>query len=190
MDELNSKNAGQAVISKENFLENSIINETLQNIEQIENKCKNINGEDAVNLRIKQLTYAKILHNVYGKDLNVLIKAYTSLGCSYMDINYYEQATEHILTAFKLIQSVQTDEMSIADKEFQIKVLINLAKCYMEFPEKLTASLSICEKCLELNKKVFGNKHLSNADILYVLAKVIIMFIIYCQIIYLRLIEN
>lgn len=154
------------------FIENSIVNETLQLLEQIDNKCKNLVGEDAINLRIKQLTYAKILHNVYGKDINVLIKAYTALGCAYLDINYFEQATEHILTAFKLIQSVQNDEMTIADKEFQIKVLINLAKCYMEFPDKLTASLSICEKCLELNKKVFGNKHLSNADIYYVLSKV------------------
>jgi len=157
---------------RENFLENSVVRELIQNVEHIEDKCNSISGEEVVNLRIKQLTYAKILCNVYGKDSSILIKAYTQLGCSYLDIKYYEQATEHILIAFKLIQSVQNEEMNTTDKEFQIKILINLAKCYMEFPDKLAASQSICEKCLELNKKLFGNNHVSNADIYLTLAKV------------------
>ena len=174
MEDLKKKNSPLKDISKSkgNFLENSIINEILQNIEEIENKCKNSIGEDVVNMRIKQLTYAKILCNVYGKELSLLIKAYTCLGCAYLDINYFEQATDHILTAFKLIQTSVTDNLTLEEKEFQIKVLINLAKCYMEFPDKLAASLSICEKCLDLNKKVFGNKHISNSEIYYVLSKV------------------
>jgi len=174
MEDLKTKNSPLKDISKSkgNFLENSIINEILQNIAEIESNCKNSIGEEVVNMRIKQLTYAKILCNVYRKELSLLIKAYTGLGCAYLDINYFEQATDHILTAFKLIQSSVTDNMTLEEQEFQIKVLINLAKCYMEFPDKLSASLSICEKCLDLNKKVFGNKHISNAEIYYVLSKV------------------
>ena len=52
----------------------------VQNIEAIEKTCKGKVGEDVVNLRVKQLTYAKILNTVYGQDVNHMIKAYTQLG--------------------------------------------------------------------------------------------------------------
>lgn len=91
-------------------------------------------GEDVVNLRVKQLTYAKIIHGVYGQDISHLIKAYTQLGfftfllrISYLDINYFEQAQEHLLNAFKLNENL-TDDYNLPSKELQIKILINLAK--------------------------------------------------------------
>jgi tetratricopeptide (TPR) repeat protein len=160
----------QVVPHPENFLEISIINEIYHNIEQIDYKCRGQVGDDIVNLRIRQMAYSKILVNVYGKPAQILAKSLTNLGIAYFDISYFEQATEHIFQAFKLIQNTN-DDMSVGEKEFQIKVLINLSKCYMEI-DKLPASLSICQKCLELNQKIFGAKHVSNADIYYVLAKV------------------
>ena len=166
MDEILPANS----TTQNNFLELSVINELIQNIEQIENNCKGQIGENIVDQRIKQLAYAKLLYNVYNKDINYLIKAYTQLGIAYLDINYFEQAQEHLLSAFKLNESL-TDDINIATKEYQIKILINLAKCYME-NNKLQASLAICEKSLKMNQTLMGENHVSNADIYYVLAKI------------------
>lgn len=157
-------------INADNFLEVSVINELVQNIEQIENKCKGCTGEDIVELRIKQLAYSKLLCNIYGKDTFYLIKGYTQLGIAYLDIEYFEQAQEHLLNAFKLNETAN-DDLNLSSKEYQIKILINLAKCYLE-NNKAPAALSICEKSLKMNHTLFGETHLSNADIYYVLAKV------------------
>ena len=153
-----------------NFLEISVISEIFQTIDQIESRCKGQIGEDIVNERIKQVAYAKILCNVYNKDITYLIKAYTQLGIAYYDINYFEQAQEHLLNAFKLNENL-SDEDNLNMKEYQIKILINLAKCYLE-NEKLEAALQISERSLKMNQTLFGENHISNADIYYVLAKV------------------
>ena len=92
------------------FLEVSVISEIIQMVEQIDSKCKGQIGEDIVNERIKQLAYSKILCNVYGKDITYLIKAYTNLGIAYLDIEYYEQAQEHLLNAFKLNETLSKDD--------------------------------------------------------------------------------
>ena len=152
------------------FLEVSVISEIIQIVEQIDSKCKGQIGEDIVNERIKQLAYSKILCNVYGKDITYLIKAYTSLGIAYLDIEYYEQAQEHLLNAFKLNENLSTDD-NLSMKESQIKILINLSKCYLE-SGKLETAQQISERSLSMNKTLFGEDHVSNADIYYVLAKI------------------
>ena len=140
------------------FLEVSVISEIIQIVEQIDSKCKGQIGEDIVNERIKQLAYSKILCNVYGKDITYLIKAYTNLGIAYLDIEYYEQAQSD-------------DNMSM--KEYQIKILINLSKCYLEDSKgRLDIAQQISEKSLSMNKKFFGEDHVSNADIYYILSKI------------------
>ena len=118
------------------FLEVSVISEIIQMVEQIDSKCKGQIGEDIVNERIKQLAYSKILCNVYGKDITYLIKAYTNLGIAYLDIEYYEQAQEHLLNAFKLNETLSKDD-NLSMKEYQIKILINLSKCYLEDEKKV-----------------------------------------------------
>ena len=152
------------------FLEVSVISEIIQTIEQIDSKCKGQIGEDIVNERIKQLAYSKILCNVYGKDITYLIKAYTNLGISYLDIEYYEQAQEHLLNAFKLNENLSNDD-NLNMKEYQIKILINLSKCYLE-NDKLDTAQQISERSLSMNKTLFGEDHVSNADIYYILAKI------------------
>ena len=156
--------------SRNDFLEISVVNEIVQKIEQIDSRCKGQIGESIVNDRIRQLAYAKILCNVYNKDITYLIKAYAQLGISYLDIEYFEQAQEHLLNAFKLNENL-SDEDSINMKEFQIKILINLSKCYLE-NDKLEAAKQICERSLMMNNTLFGKNHVSNADIYYVLAKI------------------
>jgi len=153
-----------------NFLEVSVINEIIQNYEQIESKCKGQYGEEIVNERIKQVAYAKILCNVYNKDITYLIKAYAQLGIAYLDIEFFEQAQEHLLNAFKLNENL-SDEDNLNMKEYQIKILINLSKCYLE-NDKLEAALQISQRSLKMNQTLFGESHVSNADIYYVLAKI------------------
>ena len=154
------------------FLEVSVISEIIQIVEQIDSKCKGQIGEEIVNERIKQLAYSKILCNVYGKDITYLIKAYTNLGIAYLDIEYYEQAQEHLLNAFKLNENLSSDD-NLSMKEYQIKILINLSKCYLEDSKgRLDIALQISEKSLSMNKKLFGEDHVSNADIYYILSRI------------------
>lgn len=158
------------LITQNQFLETGVINELIQNIEQIENICKGEVGEHIVNKRIQQLAYSKLLCNVYQKDISFLIKGYTQLGIAYLDIEYFEQAQEHLLSAFRLNESIN-DELNLSSKEHQIKILINLSKCYLE-SGKASSALSISEKSLKMNHTLLGEEHISNADIYYVLAKV------------------
>lgn len=152
------------------FLEAGVVNEIYQIVEQIENICKSLSGEEIVNKRIQQLAYSKLLCNIYGKSSDHLVKAYTQLGIAYLDIEYYEQAQEHLLSAFRLNEA-SNDELNLTSKEQQIKILINLSKCYLE-NGKASSALSICDKCLKMNYTLLGEDHISNADIYYVLAKV------------------
>ena len=154
------------------FLEVSVISEIIQIVEQIDSKCKGQIGEEIVNERIKQLAYSKILCNVYGKDITYLIKAYTNLGIAYLDIEYYEQAQEHLLNAFKLNENLSSDD-NLSMKEYQIKILINLSKCYLEDGKgRLDIAQQISEKSLAMNKTLFGEDHVSNADIYYILSRI------------------
>ena len=156
--------------NNQNFLESTVINEMIQNLEVLEDKCKSANLEEIVEHRIRQLAYSKILCSVYEKDITYLIKAYTNLSMAYLEISYFEQAQEHILKALQMYENIN-DDLGIATKEYQIKILIILAKCYME-NSKLAAALAICQKCLKMNQTLLGEDHVSNADIIYVLANV------------------
>ena len=168
-----NNNINQQISSPEtpgNFLEISIINEMLQMMDQIDTNCKGKIGEDIVNERVEQLAYAKLLCNIYNKDITYLIKAYANLGIAYLDIEYYEQAQEHLLNAFKLNET-NSQEENLNMKEFQIKILVNLSKCYLE-NDKLDAAKQISERSLIMNQALFGKDHISNADIYYVLSKI------------------
>ena len=139
------------------FLEVSVISEIIQIVEQIDSKCKGQIGEDIVNERIKQLAYSKILCNVYGKDITYLIKAYTSLGIAYLDIEYYEQAQEHLLNAFKLNENLSTDD-NLSMKEYQIKILINyyvLAKIHTEL-KNYNLAIENLGNMFKIYEKIYG----------------------------------
>ncbi|MCQ2819598.1 MAG: tetratricopeptide repeat protein [archaeon] len=179
-----------------NFLEISVISELRQKIEQIDSRCNGQIGEDVVNERIRQLAYSKLLTQVYGKDMSYLIKAYTDLGVSYLDIKFCQQSREHLLTALKLNDTKSAEEGNETAKEIQIKILINLAEGYLEEDKinqrkdkgeekdrkrqeeeeneryrKIDTAIQIADKCLVINQKLYGPDHISNAEIYKLLAK-------------------
>ena len=54
-------------------------------------------------------------------------------------------------------------------KEFQIKISVNLAKCYFEKGE-INKALKMSYQNLEQNQLLFGKDHISNVDIYYIIA--------------------
>lgn len=152
------------------FFERTTVGETIKNIDNLEIQFKSASSVDeSINIRVRQLAYAKILVNIYEKSPIYLIRAHANLGITYLENDYLEQAQEHLLNAFKLNEN-SSDTQGNDLKELQVTILINLAKCYLAF-NKPNPSISISEKCLKMNKALRGEEDLSNADIYYVIAK-------------------
>ena len=144
----------------EDFLDASVLNEMLQVIDQIEITCKDKKGQDLINERIKQYSYAKILCTIFDKDITILIKSIINLAMAYLKIDYYNQAQEHLLDALKLYEN--NNYVAENNKEMQenkIKLLINLSKCYL-FNNKLETALNICQKSLNLNLSLFNEEYI------------------------------
>lgn len=163
----------QSPTNENTFLESSIISDIIRNIESLEETIKDKQADQAIDIRIKQLAYAKLLVNVYEKDLSYLINALTNLGITYLENKYFEQAQEHLLGAFKLNESLgenENEEQGRKMKELQIIILINLAKTYLEL-KKIAPSLNISERCLKMNQALNGEDHVSNTEIYNILAR-------------------
>ena len=151
------------------FLEVSLINEIYQTIEQLDSKCKGKVGQDIVEERIRQLSYAKVLTDVYQKDNSILIKPYTFLGEAYFDINYYEQAKEHLENAIKL--NGEYEDEKILDESYIRKITFKLCKCYLEL-NFLDISIKMGERLLEESKNIYGEDNfLCNTELYEVLYK-------------------
>lgn len=152
------------------FIETSIIGDIYKNIENLENQITENQTEDfVIESRVKQLTYSKLLVNIYQKDVFFLIKSHTNLGISYLNFKYFEQAQEHLLNAFKLNDQYEGNEEKSV-KDMQILILTHLSKSYLEL-KKLSPALNISEKCLKMNISINGEDHVSNTDIYYILAR-------------------
>ena len=150
------------------FLEVSLVAEKLSNIEQINEQCKGEKGEKVVSARLRQLGYARILVAIYHKDPFYLVQANAELGFAYLNMKYIPQAEEHLTTAFKMNEPL-TEIDDKEKKEFQIKISVNLAKCYFEKGE-INKALKMSHQNLEQNQLLFGKDHISNVDIYYIIA--------------------
>jgi tetratricopeptide (TPR) repeat protein len=151
--------------------EDIIANDFIYKFESLDNKCLHSIGEEIIDLRIQQLTYAKLLCNVFNKDQYYMVKGLTQLGLAYLDIEYYEQAQEHLLTAYRLNSRAMNNDLNMHAKEFELRISKGLAKCYLE-TNQLKSAIDSCEKSLLLNKAIIGDWHISNAEIYFLLAKV------------------
>ena len=140
------------------FLEVSLVAEKLRNIEQINEQCKGEKGEKVVSARLRQLGYARILVAIYHKDPFYLVQANAELGFAYLNMKYIPQAEEHLTTAFKMNEPLsEIDDKE--KKEFQIKISVNLAKCYFEKGE-INKALKMSYQNLEQNQLLFGKDHI------------------------------
>lgn len=150
------------------FLEVTLVAEKLRNIEKIEEQCKDEKGEKLVNARLRQLGYATVLVAIYHKDPFYLVQANAKLGFAYLSMKYIPQAEEYLTTAFKMNEPL-TEIDDKKKKEFQIKISVNLAKCFFEKGE-INKALKMSYHNLEQNQLLFGKEHISNVDIYYIIA--------------------
>ena len=151
-------------------LDSEIVNNIIEKIRNIQEKCKDNTSEETLDDRKDQLAYAKIVTNIYNKDIKFLIEAHTELGICYLENDYYEQANEHLIEALKFNENLSSED-NLTMKEYQIKISVNLARSFLK-SEKYEEAEKLCEKILNINKILFGEDHPSNADIYYILSKV------------------
>ena len=151
-------------------LDSEIVNNIMEKIRNIQEKCEGNTSEETLNDRKDQLAYAKIITNIYNKDIKFLIEAHTELGICYLENDYFEQANEHLIDALKLNENLSSGN-NLTMKEYQIKIAVNLARSYLK-NGKYDEAGKLCEKILYINKILFGEDHPSNADIYYILSKV------------------
>ena len=52
--------------------------------------------QQLVNIRVRQLSLAKILVKIHGRDPQLLVKGHTHLGHSYLEYKCYDQAYDHL----------------------------------------------------------------------------------------------
>ena len=151
-------------------LDSEVVNNIIEKIRKIQEKCKDNTSEETLDDRKAQLAYAKIATNIYNKDIKLLIDAHTELGICYLENDYFEQANEHLINALTLNENLSS-ENNLNMKEYQIKISVNLARSYLK-SEKYEAAEKLCDKILYINKILFGEDHPSNADIYYILSKI------------------
>lgn len=148
------------------FLEISLINEIKQTIEQLDIKCQKLSGEELVETRCRQLSYCKVLCDVYQKDSSLLIKPTAYLGEAYFDFNYFLQAQEHFETVLKLNENKFGE--NALDLEYLSKITLKLSKCYLE-TNRPDLCILLAERTLEMNKKKYKEKHNSFIEIYLIL---------------------
>ena len=150
--------------AKEDFLEKSLINEIKQTINLLENKCQGKMGESVVDDRIRQLSYAKVLVDIYKKPISLLIEPSSKLGEAYFDIKYYPQAKEHIENAIQYNNDPSNTESETLQPDYYLRLIVKLSKCNLE-TGLYESSLELAERALSENKKIFGEDDVTNAEI-------------------------
>ena len=159
-------------LQRSQYIELAVVRDILQKLQDIESSSEGKVGEDIIEQKTKQLALAKILCKVYHKDQNLLIRAHCELGIAYLDMEYIEQAKDHLINAFQLNESASIED-TYSMKEYQLKIMVHLSKCYYD-EKNYSIALEICEHTLKTNQKFFGENHLSNGDLYYMLGKVLI----------------
>lgn len=165
-EEIEFQNQNEEEQPEQDFLEVSLISEIKQTIEQLDSKCQDLEGEELVETRCRQLSYVRVLVDVYQKDPSLLIMPTAYLGEAYFYIHYYEQAQEHFEATLKLNEGRTVDNG--LNGEYLLKISIKLSRCYLE-TERLEACLVMTERTLEMNKKVYKEKHISFVEIYTIL---------------------
>lgn len=146
------------------FLEMSLINEIKQTINQLELKCQGKIGEAVVEARIRQLSYAQVLVDVYKKPISYLIEPSAKLGEAYYDIKYFEQAKEHIENALTYNKDPSNSPNEVLNDDYLLRLTTKLSKCHLE-TKNYETSLNLAERALSENQKMFGQEDITSAEI-------------------------
>ena len=146
------------------FLEISLINEIKQIINRLELQCQGKIGEQVVENRCRQLSYAHILVDIYKKPISNLIDPSAKLGEAYFDIKYYEQAKEHIQNALTYNEDPSNTQNEVLTDDYYLRLTTKLSKCHLE-TKLYDSALKLAERSLYENQKLFGEEDISNAQI-------------------------
>ncbi len=146
------------------FLEISLINEIKQIINRLELQCQGKIGEQVVENRCRQLSYAHVLVDIYKKPISNLIEPSAKLGEAYFDIKYYEQAKEHIQNALTYNEDPSNTQNEVLSDDYYLRLTTKLSKCHLE-TKLYDSALKLAERSLYENQKLFGEEDISNAQI-------------------------
>lgn len=146
------------------FLEISLINEIKQIINRLELQCQGKIGEQVVENRCRQLSYAHVLVDIYKKPISNLIDPSAKLGEAYFDIKYYEQAKEHIQNALTYNEDPSNTQNEVLTDDYYLRLTTKLSKCHLE-TKLYDSALKLAERSLYENQKLFGEEDISNAQI-------------------------
>lgn len=146
------------------FLEISLINEIKQIINRLEIQCQGKIGEQVVENRCRQLSYAHVLVDIYKKPISNLIDPSAKLGEAYFDIKYYEQAKEHIQNALTYNEDPSNTQNEVLTDDYYLRLTTKLSKCHLE-TKLYDRALKLAERSLYENQKLFGEEDISNAQI-------------------------
>ena len=146
------------------FLEISLINEIKQIINRLELQCQGKIGEQVVENRCRQLSYAHVLVDIYKKPISNLIDPSAKLGEAYFDIKYYEQAKEHIQNALTYNEDPSNTQNEVLTDDYCLRLTTKLSKCHLE-TKLYDSALKLAERSLYENQKLFGEEDISNAQI-------------------------
>ena len=146
------------------FLEISLINEIKQIINRLELQCQGKIGEQVVENRCRQLSYAHVLVDIYKKPISNLIEPSAKLGEAYFDIKYYEQAKEHIKNALTYNEDPSNTQNEVLSDDYYLRLTTKLSKCHLE-TKLYDSALKLAERSLYENQKLFGEEDISNAQI-------------------------
>jgi len=158
------KKIEKETIPQNDFLEKSLISEIKQTINRFEQKCEGKMGQSVVEDRCRQLSYARILVDVYKKPISLLVEPCAKLGEAYYDIKYYEQAKEHLLNALTYNNDPSNTESEILSKDYWLRLTIKLSKCHLE-TQLYEDGLKLAERTLIENRSLYGENDITEAEI-------------------------
>jgi tetratricopeptide (TPR) repeat protein len=164
------KKIEKEAIPENDFLEKSLISEIKQTINRLEQKCEGKMCQSVVEDRCRQLSYARILVDVYKKPIYLLVEPSAKLGEAYYDIKYYEQAKEHLLNALTYNNDPSNTETEILSKDYWLRLTIKLSKCHLE-TQLYEDGLKLAERTLLENRSLYGENDITEAEIYEIMYK-------------------
>ena len=164
------KKIEKEAIPENDFLEKSLISEIKQTINRLEQKCEGKMGQSVVEDRCRQLSYARILVDVYKKPIYLLVEPSAKLGEAYYDIKYYEQAKEHLSNALTYNNDPSNTESEILSKDYWLRLTIKLSKCHLE-TQLYEDGLKLAERTLLENRSLYGENDITEAEIYEIMYK-------------------